>query len=365
MWRHLSQNKTLGFFLVLPFLISGCDSKLLNQTRQVSVISQQLKSSFPVLANDYVKTCYRRASYGLILTNPNQDPFSERKELEKLCSAKEEVKQAYIYQNEIISSYLDALGTLARAENFSFDVEVSKINDLFKKQFGEDLQKYNGGIFNKLLLVILKTSTQQIASKEIKIQVTKLNPDFQKSVCIFKNNFREIYKTQLDYEKENLDEYYTKTIKLMIQRSRNEFQLNGLNIQRLRQILYRETPSKDKLPIEFAALPEVYQFDSQWREKETSHQIHYQALNTYIEILNSIASGHAALDKLAGGEGLNQGTFDEECKPSKEMQTETFETNDGRANLPTSSNTQLRLTEFLLDRLNTQIHKFQTLTLKF
>jgi hypothetical protein len=366
MQNHLYEKNPLGIFLAIAFLAGGCEDNLLNQARQLSSISQDLKASFSALANDYVTTCFRRASYGLFVTNPKQDPFVIRKILTEPCNKQtlEDTKQVFIFENKIISSYLDAFGTLARGENFSFDVEVGKINDTIKKQTGQDLKAYNRGVFNQLLSFILKASTQQIAAKEIKNQVKIINPSFQVAICDFKNTFRESYKAKLDAEKGSFDDYYKKTIIIMIQRSRNESQVNALNIQRLRQRMYGDTPSKDKLPTEFAALPEVYQFDKQWREEEISHRTRYQALNKYVEILDTIASGHAALDKAAGGQGLNQGTFDEKCNPHKLSKVEAFVTNDSKPPLPLSANAELKLPETYLIRLKIQIKEFKTLALK-
>lgn len=365
MRSHLSTKKSLGMFLVISCLASGCEDNLLNQARQVSATSQQLNASFPALADDYVETCIRKSSYQIIVTNPEEDFDTLRRQQIKSCNnpTNEEAKQAFIFENKIISSYLGALGALASGDNFSFDTEVSQIDALIKKQTGEDLATYKGGVFSHLLSFILKSSTQQIAADEIKAQVKKLNPSFQSAICNFKDTFQEAYKANLNAEKAALDDYYRTTIRIMIQRSRNEFEVNALNIQKLRQVLYRETPSKDRLPIEFAALPEVYEFDNQWREEDKSHQIHYLALNKYVQILDTIASAHAALDLAAGGQGLNQGTFDEDCNPPKISQAKVPITDDNMLQSSVSTKAQLKLAKAYLDRLETEIKELQDLTL--
>jgi|GEM_PF-5562804 len=368
MKSHHIHKKTLGMFLVISCLASGCEDKLLNQARQVSATSQQLNESFPALANDYVETCFRTSYYQIIVTNPSKDFDILRQEKIKSCTkpTKEEAKQAFIFENKIIATYLGALGALAGVDNFSFDTEVSQINVLIKNQTGEDLTTYKGGVFSQLLSFILKSSTEKMAADEIKAQVKKLNPSFQSAICNFKNTFQEAYKANLDAEKEALDDYYRTTIKIMIQRSRNEFEVNALNVQSLRQVLYGETPSKVRLPIEFAALPAVYEFDKQWREEDRSHQIHYLALNKYVQILDTIASAHAALDLAAGGQGLNQGTFDKECNPPKLSQAKVkrlFGTDDDMLKSSVSTKAQLKSAKTYLDRLETEIKELQYLTL--
>ena len=318
----MKKYQTIGIVTLITLITSGCNNNLLNQAKSLSENSKSLKESFNILASDYVESCYRRANYGLLTTDISQDVFKQKNLLLKACnttlegskSTSVETKVLFVIQNTIISNYLDAIASISRDETFSFGQEAGKIKGVFEKA-GLPLSEAKGTAFTAVVGFILKSITQNIASNSLKKEVPKVNLPLQKSICFLKKDFDNVYRRALNQEQKQLDEYYKSTIIIMLKRSRNEFELESLNIQKLRKNLYNEPPSKTQLLVQFSALPEVYHFYDEWRNKQVILRQRYDALDQYLDILDTIGSGHAALDKAAKGEGLDQAKFNSECNP--------------------------------------------------
>lgn len=89
-----------------------------------------------------------------------------------------------------------------------------------------------------------------------------------------------------------------------------EFDEAALNVQKLRQVLgYNPNPNQQDLPTTYAAQPGIYAYDREWQTDLNSLEQKRSSLNTYIQILETIGNGHAALDQASGGEGKGQETY--------------------------------------------------------
>lgn len=316
-------KRVFGLFATIAVLAGGCSNDFFERARQVSDNSKKLKEVFLVLATDYVESCFRRANYGLLTTSPEGDFFGQRDNLMESCNfklpdeemtTKENAKVAFITQNNIIADYLDAIGTLSDKKTFDFSEEASSIQGVLERA-GLDLSDSKGTVFGSVVGFIFQTISQDIARSALKDEVPRVNEPFQQAICFLKKDFDTIYRRALEQERTQMDTYYESTITVMLQRSRNESERDALSIQQLRQDLYNEVPSADSLPVAFSALPEVYDFYDEWREQQAELRQRFQALDQYLGVLSTIASGHESLAKASEEENFNPVNLDDNCEP--------------------------------------------------
>ncbi len=326
-------SKKIGFIFISCLLISGCDDSdsYLNQASKLSNNAQELQSVFESQATDYIESCYRRANHKLIYTNLGPSAFTERKEAIEGCDGEEQRKarDSFVLQNKIISNYLIAIANLAKDENFTLfgsdeKEKVEKlVNRLIAPNESSDSSSSNestsntfnpGKVFSTLVNFIFEASAKGYATDKIKTEVIRINNDFQHSICYFKLGWRKAYGRQLDFEEDQINDYYENTITQVIQRGRLDFERNTLENQSLRQALFQKPPTEDDLLTNYTAYPEVYEYDQEWQSKLDALQKRKSTLSEYINVLDKIAVAHASLEKASGGEGKGQEITD--CQES-------------------------------------------------
>lgn len=318
-------SKKIGFVLISAFLVTGCKNAFLNQANKLSNNAQELQSVYENQANDYIESCYRRANHTLILTELGSESFAGRIEDRKACSDSDvaKAKDNFILQNKIISSYLIAIANLSKEENFTLfgaDEETkleNLVNEFVPASNLGGIQP--GQVFSTLVNFIFEAAAKDYAAEEIKTEVIRINPSFQKSVCYFKSTWQKIYERQLTFEEDKINSYYQNTINQVIQRDRLDFERNTLENENLRQELFQKDPDEGNLLTNYVGYPEVYEYDQGWQDELNALQGRRSALAQYINVLDKISAAHASLEEASGGKGQGQETF---CKKSPSTQAQ-------------------------------------------
>ena len=334
---------------ISSLLIIGCQDSYLNQATKLSENSVKLEELFDQQANDYVESCFRRADYTLILPQA-ENIFEERQKNRDACN---EIivqnKSLFIAQNKIISTYLQAIGNLAKDDNFILlgedeKTKLTRIINTGSSLIGEnisdtsasELGSQSSSVFSQIINFIFEKSAKDFAANEIKTEVEQINEPFQKSICYFKKGWERLYTETLNQEENNLNSYYNNTIIQVVTKGSNEFDDTALNIQRLRQILgYDPSPKQENLPTQYAAYPEIYPYDQEWQSDLNSLDHKRSSLNTYVQILETIANTHAALEKASGGEGKGQETY---CPSENSDSNSTSDASSKNSDLDSTAN---------------------------
>jgi hypothetical protein len=322
----LSNSKQLGMLAISMFLLTGlagCNNdSYLNQAKRLSQNAEKLQTVYAEQASDYIESCYRTANHKLILPLSG-DPFGQRQQALNDCRDDEvyqKAKQAFIAENAVIANYLAAIGNLAQDENFVLlgNDEKTKLENIINTQVKQRVEETDlisninaGQAFSGLISFIYKQAAQDYASDDIAGEVITINPDLQRAICYFKLGWNKTYGDSLNDEEKEINTFYENTILQVIQKSNKDFEQTVLNVQNLRQILYKTSPDRGGLLVNYAAYPEIYVYDKQWQNELESLQQKKSALKKYVNVLNEIASGHAALEEASGGYGKGQETY---CK---------------------------------------------------
>lgn len=351
MKSQIVNRYALTFASGLVILLSGCGNEILDQARKLSSTSEDLKKVFPVLAKDYVDSCFRKADYTLLLSN-NQDVFAARNTALKACTDKlpsdlaplvgrkkdivgnstiiEDASQAFITQNNVITGHLDAIGALSQKETFDFSSESGSLVDVLSRAGSElggvtitDTQKT---ALESVIGFIFKAIAQDIARDALKKEIPKVNKSYQTVICFLRKDFNRIYRDSLDQEIEQLNQYYKSAIRLELQRTSSDFSLKQLKREKLRRELFNQRLFEGEIPVQFGTLLEVEAIYDEWRDKQAELRNRYAALDGYLRILDTISTGHSALAQIAESKAprnnnpndisLNQVSFNKEtCQP--------------------------------------------------
>jgi hypothetical protein len=337
-----SLSKKIGFVFISTWFVSGCDDAYLTQASKLSNNAQELQSVFEYQATDYIESCYRRANHSLISTKLGPEAFASRIKAREDCDD-DDVRKArdnFVLQNQIISNYLVAIVNLAKDENFTLfgDDEKAKLENVVNSALVSSTDNSDstesssnllaninpGKVFSTLVNFIYEASAKSYATDEIKTEVIRINPSFQKSVCYFKLGWQKVYGRQLTFEGEEINKYYENTITQVIQRDRLDFERNTLENQSLRQTLFQTLPNQDDLLTNYTAYPEIYKYDREWQDELDTLQKRKSTLSEYINVLDKIAIAHASLEKASGGKGQGQETY---CQQSASVRVKLQDIN--------------------------------------
>ena len=279
--------KKSSFLLLAPLLLTlgACDSRedLIKVQKFSQLADQAAVKAFPSLASDFYQSCLRTAHYQPLLPDSSErkvvdsrlkdieecsDPFKADKDLQSLTPK-------LIAANNVLAAYMTGLGKLASDEVVDYSPELegleAQLGQLPGLEKQTELVEGSLGIAN----LLFRAATDGYRREQLQEIIVSSDPYIQEFAEGMKQIFADEYiGFWLRNEESKVDNYYAL------------YQQNLLNNQ---------TPG-DSPTLTVALL----QLDNQWQKARERVAEKKSLGQSYIGLIDTIASNHQSLSKMYG-----------------------------------------------------------------
>jgi len=275
--------KTL--LLSIALLLSSCGVQDIASVQAFAALANQANEKYPSLVADFYNSCVRAAEF-------DTDVIPIRRDIEARCDRYQELRPGLLAINQVLESYIRALGNLASNETIVFDAEFQSLGNGVESLPGVQPQQADAVI--NLINFLVSASVDNYRREKLADVIEISNSDLQITLQTQKGIFSSDYKRLLLIESDTIDDFYRQK---MLQLQANPEEL--LNIRR------------------------------QWQEEKVSVNQRLRAANDYLQILDQLGQAHQELydnrnrlDSASLGQLMLQYTY--KLKPLIESLVEAF-----------------------------------------
>ncbi|UCH82547.1 MAG: hypothetical protein JSW50_08655 [Candidatus Latescibacterota bacterium] len=267
MGRWLRRFVYTACFNALLVGLSACVDT--SAVRRFATVSSTASEQFEEIADDLPAACMRQHRY-LALADSQITLEGVRSRAEESCSDYVTLARRLNGANQVLVSYLKALGKLAEDKLVVYDKRIEDVADALADNDMFDAEKI--GAVERLAATLSNAVAGEWRRKQLKQTVEEANPDVQILVAALRDVIDEDYTRLLDVEGEAAKHYYLGQIK--------------------------EYGAGEPLTV-----PLVFE---KWREADLAVRDKQGAAALSVKILDKIAKGHQKLydnrDKLSSKE---------------------------------------------------------------
>ena len=243
----LRKTLPLGFVL----LLSGCGVQDIVSVQQFANLARQANEKYPALVADFYNSCVRATEF-------TADTLSTRQEIGERCDRYQQLQPGLLAINQVLESYIFALGSLASNQTIVFDTEFNNLGTAVKSL--PDIQPQQTDAVTNLINFLVSASVDNYRRKKLSDVIGISNTDFQATLKTQKDIFSSDYKRLLLIESDTIDDFYREKM---------------LNLQ--------------------GSPEELLSIRQQWQTEKQSVNQKLSAANDYLQILDQLGQAHQEL----------------------------------------------------------------------
>jgi hypothetical protein len=245
--KHL--RRTLPVSIIL--LLSSCGIQDIASVQEFASLTRKANEKYPALVADFYNSCVRTAEF-------DTDTIPSRQEIADRCDRFQKLQPGLLAINQVLESYIFALGSLASDQTIVFDDEFKNLSSAVGSLPSARPQQIDA--VTSLINFLVSARVDNYRREELAHVIANSNNALQITLKTQKDIFSSDYKRLLLIESDTIDDFYRE--KLL------QLQNNPEKLLYVRQ---------------------------QWQEEKVLVNQKLSAVNDYLQILEQVGKAHQEL----------------------------------------------------------------------
>jgi hypothetical protein len=237
--------------LGIALLLTSCGVQDIASVQAFATLASRANERYPSLVADFYYSCVRAAEF-------EADIIPTRQDIETRCDRYQQLQPGLLAINQVLESYIRALGTLASDRTIVFDTEFQNLGSAVDSLPSVQPQQTSAVI--NLINFLVNASVDNYRREELTDVIEISNADLQVVLQTQKDIFDSEYKRLLLIESDTVDDFYRQ--KML------ELQGNPGEMLNVRQ---------------------------QWQEERRLVAQKLEAADAYVKILDQLGESHQGL----------------------------------------------------------------------
>lgn len=240
-----------AFSAVVVLLSSGCGAQDIVSVQKFANLARAANEKYPALVADLYNSCVRTAQF-------DTNTIPSRLEIADRCDRFQQLQPGLLAINQVLESYIFALGSLASDKAVVFDDEFQNLNRAVETLPGVKPQQVSA--VTSIINFLVSAGVDNYRREELAKVIAKSNKDLQTTLDTQKSIFNDDYKRLLLIESDTIDGFY-----------------------REKMLQLHDNPEK------------LLFIRNQWQEEKSLVSQKLTATNDYLQILEQLGKAHQKL----------------------------------------------------------------------